>query len=75
MTTILVTSEMVSIARAVANELERLAAYDIDPTDVFPDWLLDSLPEPDGREYLSNARDRWSPIVQLLRFCDAIEAR
>jgi hypothetical protein len=62
-----VLEETTAIVLAVANELERLAAHDVDPTDILPDWLLESLPEPDGREYLSHARDRWGPIVQLLR--------
>jgi hypothetical protein len=61
------TDETKSIVLAVAAELERLAYYDIDPTDVLPDWLLDSLPEPDGRDYLSHARERWAPIVRMLR--------
>lgn len=75
MTTTHTSDEAVSILLAVADELERLAAYDIDPTDVLPDWLLVSLPEPDGREYLSHARDRWGPIVQSLRSSGASEAQ
>jgi hypothetical protein len=75
MTTTPVSSESVSIILAVADELERLARYDIDPTDVLPDWLLVSLPEPDGREYLSHARYRWEPIVRSLRSCGATEAQ
>jgi len=59
--------ETTAIVLAVANELERLSAHDLDPTDILPDWLLESLPEPDGREYLSHARDRWGPIVKSLR--------
>jgi hypothetical protein len=62
-----VLEETTAIVLAVANELERLSAHDVDPTDILPDWLLESLPEPDGREYLSHARDRWGPIVQSLR--------
>ena len=52
---------------AVAKEVERLAAHDLDPTDILPDWLLAALPQPDGQEWLSHARDRWAPIVRSLR--------
>lgn len=61
------TDEAKSIVLAVAAELERLAGFDVDPTDVLPDWLLGSLPEPDERAYLSHARDRWAPVVRSLR--------
>jgi hypothetical protein len=70
-----VLEEATAIVLAVANELERLSAHDVDPTDILPDWLLESLPEPDGREYLSHARDRWDPIVQSLRASGAPDAQ
>jgi hypothetical protein len=52
---------------AVAAEVERLAEHDLDPTDLLPTWLLDALPQPDGRAWLSHARERWAPIVRQLR--------
>jgi len=57
---------------AVAAEVERLAEHDVDPTDQMPDWLLEALPQPDGRAWLSHARERWAPIVEQLR-ADASE--
>jgi len=55
------------VMQAVASELERLASYDIDPTDHLPDWLLEALPQPDGSAWLAAAADRWAPIVAALR--------
>jgi len=55
------------VMQAVATELERLASYDIDPTDHLPDWLLEALPQPDGSAWLAAAAERWAPIVAALR--------
>jgi hypothetical protein len=60
-------SELQIVLRAVAAELERLAEQDVDPTDQLPAWLLDALPQPDGRTWLCHARERWEPIVRQLR--------
>ena len=59
------------VMQAVASELERLASYDIDPTDHLPDWLLEALPQPDGSAWLDAAADRWAPIIAALR-CEAV---
>jgi hypothetical protein len=52
---------------AVAAEVGRLAEHDVDPTDQMPTWLLEALPQPDGKAWLGHARDRWAPIVSQLR--------
>lgn len=55
------------LVEAVATEIERLASYDVDPTDHLPDWLLEALPQPDGSAWLADATVRWAPIVAALR--------
>ena len=56
-----------AVAFAVAAEVERLAEHDVDPTDQLPTWLVDALPQPDGKAWLAHARERWAPIVRQLR--------
>jgi len=52
---------------AVAAEVERLASHDVDPTDHFPDWLLEALPQPDGGNWLADPEHRWASIIAALR--------
>ena len=56
-----------AVLLAVAAEVERLAEHDVDPTDQLPGWLLEALPQPDGKAWLAHARERWAPIVRQLR--------
>ena len=56
-----------AVLLAVAAEVERLAEHDVDPTDQLPTWLIEALPQPDGKAWLAHARERWAPIVTQLR--------